>query len=295
MQRFLHLPNSLCRLTVPRASGKLPTRRFPLPLSSGRFRAGQRVRPHPDAPIGVISLTDLDLENAVANFFTPASQKPKDRTTWSERSPNDDTPATLLVGRYEPEAKEDKAPKRTKIAAFDLDSTLISTASGKKHGSGPTDWKWWDNRVPGRLRELYEKDGYRVVVLSNQGGLTLHFEPNHKGPKASAQKRVSDFKQKCSAVLSNLNLPTTVYAATGRDMYRKPRTGMWQELCDDYDLKENEVDLENSFFIGDAGEELPNWATGQKVWPRWRKTSVVRTGISRTTLASSTRRRRNFS
>jgi bifunctional polynucleotide phosphatase/kinase len=45
-----------------------------------------------------------------------------------------------------------------------------------------------------------------------------------------------------------------VYAATARDQYRKPRTGMWQEMLDDYDLDApNSVDLENSFFVGDAG------------------------------------------
>ncbi|KAK7425094.1 DNA kinase/phosphatase Pnk1 [Neonectria punicea] len=198
-------------------------------------------------------------KNAVANFFTPASQKPKDRTTWSERSPNDDTPATLLVGRYEPEAEEDKTVRRTKIAAFDLDSTLIATASGKKHSSGASDWKWWDNGVPGRLRELYQ-DGYRVVILSNQGGLKLHFDANYKGPKASVQKRVGEFKQKCSAVLSSLDLPTTVYAATSQDIYRKPRTGMWTELCDDYDIED--VDLENSIFVGDAGGRTASLGKG---------------------------------
>ncbi|KPM37798.1 hypothetical protein AK830_g8760 [Neonectria ditissima] len=198
-------------------------------------------------------------KNAVANFFTPASQKPKDRTTWSERSPNDDTPATLLVGRYEPEVKEDGAVKRTKVAAFDLDSTLITTASGKKHSGGASDWKWWDNGVPGRLRELYQ-GGYRVVILSNQGGLTLHFDANYKGPKNSIQKRVGDFKQKCSAVLSSLDLPTTVYAATASDIYRKPRTGMWKELCDDYDM--SDVDLENSVFVGDAGGRTASLGKG---------------------------------
>jgi bifunctional polynucleotide phosphatase/kinase len=43
----------------------------------------------------------------------------------------------------------------------------------------------------------------------------------------------------------------TLYAATGKDMYRKPRPGIWAELCDDWDL--SDVDLENSFFVGDAG------------------------------------------
>lgn len=129
---------------------------------------------------------------------------------------------------------------------------MITTSSGKQHASSATDWKWWDNQVPGRLRELYD-EGYRVVILSNQAGLTLSFDKNYKGPKASATKRVNDFKQKCSAILNNLNLPTTVYAATEKDRYRKPRVGMWKELCDDYDIPENEVDLAESIFVGDAG------------------------------------------
>ncbi|KAH7148322.1 polynucleotide kinase 3 phosphatase-domain-containing protein [Dactylonectria macrodidyma] len=209
-----------------------------------------------DAPVSPPPVKRKIQSGTTTSFFTPSSQKPKDRTTWSERSPNDDTPATLLVGRYEPEVKEDGAIKRRKIAAFDLDSTLVSTSSGKTHSRGASDWKWWDSCVPGRLRELYQDEGYRVVILSNQGGLTLHLDANFKGPKASTQKRVSDFKQKCSAILNNLNLPTTVYAATGRDIYRKPSTGMWKELCNDYDIPEDEVDLENSIFVGDAGGRI---------------------------------------
>lgn len=183
---------------------------------------------------------------------------------WSERGPNEDTPATLLVGRYEPEGVEDKGStrRRVKVAAFDLDSTLISTSSGKKHAGSATDWKWWEPRVPGRLRELYE-EGYRVVILSNQAGLTLHADPKSKAPKAGLAKRVGEFKQKCNAVLNNLDLPVTIYAATGKDIYRKPRTGMWKELCDDYDIPETEVDLANSIFVGDAGGRVAGLAKGQ--------------------------------
>lgn len=57
----------------------------------------------------------------MASFFTPTSQKPKERTIWSERAPDDDTPPTLLVGRYEPEKMDESdRRKRRKIAAFDL-------------------------------------------------------------------------------------------------------------------------------------------------------------------------------
>jgi bifunctional polynucleotide phosphatase/kinase len=74
---------------------------------------------------------------------------------------------------------------------------------------------------------------------------------------------LADFKGKVSAVLNQLQLPITVYAATGRDEYRKPRTGMWGELLDDCDLESiGSVDLERSFFVGDAGgrEAVPGGA-----------------------------------
>ncbi|KAJ4405437.1 DNA kinase/phosphatase Pnk1 [Neurospora sp. IMI 360204] len=200
-------------------------------------------------------------KSAVASFFTPVSQKPKDRTTWTERSPDADSPATLLVAKYVPE----RAPtsdelgkptvKRRKIAAFDLDSTLITSASGKKHSHDAADWKWWHHSVPDRLRKLYDEEGYQVIIFTNQGGLTLHSDPNSKTKTPKAQlDRVPQFKQKCSVVLSQLDIPTTLYAATGKDIYRKPRPGMWQEMKADYSLvSDDDIDLENSIFVGDAG------------------------------------------
>ncbi|KAK3934695.1 polynucleotide kinase 3 phosphatase-domain-containing protein [Diplogelasinospora grovesii] len=207
-------------------------------------------------------------KSAVASFFTPTSQKPKDRTTWTERSPGEDTPATLLVGKYEPEKEHDKEArplaKRRKIAAFDLDSTLITSASGKRHADNAGDWKWWHNSVPSRLRQLYHAEGYQVVVFTNQGGLTLHPDPKAKGAKY-AKDRVPAFKQKCSAVLSQLDVPITLYAATGKDIYRKPRTGMWNEMKEDYGLADSEIDRDNSIFIGDAGGRIAELKGGSKI------------------------------
>ncbi|KAL2150361.1 hypothetical protein VTH82DRAFT_6924 [Thermothelomyces myriococcoides] len=198
-------------------------------------------------------------KSAVTNFFTPASQKAKDRTIWSERRPDDDSPTTLLVAKHDLESAASNGPdvavKRTKIAAFDLDSTLITTASGKRHSDDPADWKWWHHSVPGRIRQLYNDEGYRVVVFTNQGGLTLHPDPKAKTPK-SAKNRVPAFKQKCNAVLDQLNIPITLYAATGKDIYRKPRPGMFSEMKDDYGLSDSDIDRENSVFVGDAGGRI---------------------------------------
>ncbi|KAK5007250.1 DNA kinase/phosphatase Pnk1, partial [Cryomyces antarcticus] len=99
-----------------------------------------------------------------------------------------------------------------------------------------------------------------IVVMSNQGGISLN--GGSKTLKMD-QKRLSDFKGKVAAVLAQLDIPITVYAATGRDQYRKPRTGMWQQLIKDYEVEPaDSVDLENSVFVGDAAGRLGSMNNG---------------------------------
>ncbi|RYN23509.1 hypothetical protein AA0113_g12232 [Alternaria arborescens] len=180
---------------------------------------------------------------AVANFFTPASKKEPEKMVW--RIVKD----SLLVGRFNLGAQSATQGKR-RVAVFDFDSTLITTASGKTFSRDASDWKWWDSSVPGRLKELHA-DGFLVAIISNQGGISLR--PDPKTVK-SDQKRLADFKTKVTAVFNQLDFPISIYAATSRDQYRKPRTGMWNELLEDYDIENAEsVDLENSVFVGDAG------------------------------------------
>ncbi|KAH7094628.1 polynucleotide kinase 3 phosphatase-domain-containing protein [Paraphoma chrysanthemicola] len=184
---------------------------------------------------------------AVANFFTPASKKEPSKMSWRI------VKNSLLVGRYAPTTNI-ALQGRAKVAAFDFDSTLITSASGKVFSRDASDWKWWHSSVPTTLKRLHE-EGYLVAIVSNQGGISLKSDPK---TVKSDQKRLSDFKQKVSVVLSQLDIPCSVYAATSRDQYRKPRTAMWDELLDEYDL-DDVVDLNNSFFVGDAGgrEAIP--------------------------------------
>lgn len=87
--------------------------------------------------------------------------------------------------------------------------------------------------------------------MSNQAGIRL--KPDPKSVKGDL-KRLSVFKGKVVAVLNQLDLPINLYAATGQDNYRKPRTGMWEEMLKDYDLLEaGSVDTAASFYVGDAG------------------------------------------
>lgn len=93
---------------------------------------------------------------------------------------------------------------------------------------------------------------YLVVILSNQAGLSLESSTS-KTPRQDG-KRVTDFKGKVDAVMNHLDLPITLYAATAKDLFRKPRTGMWDQMLKDHDLTTTDaVDIEGSVFVGDAG------------------------------------------
>lgn len=98
---------------------------------------------------------------------------------------------------------------------------------------------------------------YRVVIISNQGGIALRADANSKAPKANHTTKLASFKVKVSTVFNQLDIPISIYAATAKDVYRKPRTGMWKELLEDYDVHTpGDLDLENSIFVGDAGGRI---------------------------------------
>ncbi|KFY11521.1 hypothetical protein V491_07169 [Pseudogymnoascus sp. VKM F-3775] len=160
-------------------------------------------------------------KDAVSSFFKPTSQKPPEPVTWSERAVNEDTPTSLIVGKYVPPdtstASNNVAPaaptaSRKKIAAFDLDWTLVKTASGKRFAYDAKDWKWFHPNVPTMLRKLYYEEGFIVVIISNQGAIQLH--PDRKAPSAH-RGRLQSWQGKAATILRDLNIPTTLYAATG--------------------------------------------------------------------------------
>ena len=76
-------------------------------------------------------------------------------------------------------------------------------------------------------------------------------------------KRLSAFKTKVASVLQQLEIPLHVYAATTNDTFRKPRIGMWKEALRDLELIDGEVDLDGSFFVGDAGGRIATKTVGK--------------------------------
>ncbi|KAL6251359.1 DNA kinase/phosphatase Pnk1 [Rhinocladiella similis] len=181
---------------------------------------------------------------AVASFFKPTSQKEPEKLIW--RIVNN----SLIVGRYdEPKVSPQTRILPVKIAAFDLDDTIIVPNTGSKWARSATSWRWWDSSVPGRLKQLHD-EGYFVVVMSNQGNISL--KDNSKSLQRDTAS-LNNLKQQVGSIFRQLDFPISIYAATDQDRYRKPRVGMWELMLEDYDLlAEGAVDMANSFYIGDA-------------------------------------------
>ena len=115
--------------------------------------------------------------------------------------------------------------------------------------------------MPSRLKQL-DAEGYAIVVMSNQAGVSLRTDT--KTPK-DGMRSLNNLKGKVTAVFKSLELPMSVYAATERDIYRKPRNGMWEQLLKDYGLGDaGDVDHEHSIFVGDAAGRAGLKAVGIK-------------------------------
>ncbi|XP_071505647.1 uncharacterized protein F21D5.5-like [Diadema antillarum] len=136
----------------------------------------------------------------------------------------------------------------SKVAGFDLDYTLIKPKSGKKWPTGPSDWMLLD-KVESKLKELH-KDGYKIVIISNQRGM----EKGHTKP--------TDFQRKINQIANYLQLPIQCFAATGENHYRKPATLTWDYIVEE----ENDgvkLDISKCMYVGDAAGRPKNWAPGK--------------------------------
>lgn len=126
----------------------------------------------------------------------------------------------------------------SKVAAYDIDGTIIKTRSGRVFAKDIDDWQLAFPEIPGKLKEL-QRNGFKLVFLTNQSGMTV------------GKLKPEDFKTKLKRIIEKLNLPIQVLVATGVNKFRKPMTGMWEYL------EENAngglaIDKIRSFYVGDA-------------------------------------------
>ncbi|ODV83538.1 hypothetical protein CANARDRAFT_190028, partial [[Candida] arabinofermentans NRRL YB-2248] len=142
-----------------------------------------------------------------------------------------------------------------KIAAFDLDDTLITTKSGLKFSRSPNDWKLKYNSIHDKFKDLI-KDNFIIIIFTNQGGVTNKFE----------SKSLNNLIVKLNSIINEFKqTPLIIYGATKKskvdklasdvkihDYFRKPNTGMFNQFLIDNELVSNDLDLDSCFFVGDA-------------------------------------------
>lgn len=162
--------------------------------------------------------------------------------------------------------------KMVKIAAFDLDDTLVMTKSGFKFNRSSSDWQWWhpkekEPKVVDKIKQLVGEE-YTIVIFTNQGAVIAE-----KTSKSywNFTNRVNFIEEDLQNKVENLEL--LVFASTKRpstkkskakanpalsseeqhDKTRKPNTGMWNQLIEYLQIQGNyEIDMEKSFYVGDA-------------------------------------------
>lgn len=165
------------------------------------------------------------------------------------------------------------------IAGFDLDGTLIKTKSGFKFSNSPNDWKWLNEQVTTKLRDvLGSADNVVVVIFTNQGSLIAQ----------KTAKSFNNFRQKLGLILDELSNekvdPGRVYLFSSTKKpskykgsheqrfaeMRKPSTGMFEELKKQLasEAKETQIsiDWDKSYFVGDAAGRASDFSDSDRVF-----------------------------
>ena len=134
---------------------------------------------------------------------------------------------------------------RPKIAAFDMDGTLICTKSGRVFPTNIDDWQLlYKPQVKDVMQKLHHEDGHKIVLITNQNGI------------GTGKLSLSDFRQKIEAIVKELDVPLQLFAATEKHcVFRKPRPGFWELLNRNYN-GQVQIDQANSFYCGDAAGRI---------------------------------------
>ncbi|ORX39476.1 PNK3P-domain-containing protein [Piromyces finnis] len=154
---------------------------------------------------------------------------------------------TILIKQF-----KDQTPN-SKIAAFDLDDTIIKVKGKAKFPKDENDWQFLYSSTSSKLKKLVN-DGYRVVIFSNQNGFS------RKDRKKNGLLKEKQFKKKIENIFKIIDIPITIFCAVEKDKFRKPCFGMWNTFLEKYNKIEiSMLYYEKSFFCGDAAGRPDGW------------------------------------
>ncbi|AWW14455.1 nrk-1 [Hyposidra talaca nucleopolyhedrovirus] len=121
---------------------------------------------------------------------------------------------------------------KNKIAAFDLNGTLITPRSGGAFAESTSDWRLKYANIRKKFLQLL-RDNFSIVIMANRIGLN--------------ETNLHDYKNQIEGVCKEINLPMHVLIAIQTNNYRRPNTGMFEYLIKQQAL----IDFDSSFYCGD--------------------------------------------
>lgn len=127
-----------------------------------------------------------------------------------------------------------------KVAAFDLDQTIVDT---KFSSPFPRDGNDWVFICASRCENIWTmSQTHQIVIFTNQGGVVAD----------RTRKSYFNLNTKIQGILAALPSSVVIYAAvkSADSSCRKPNAGMWMQFVKD--LAGRTVDRGASFFVGDA-------------------------------------------
>lgn len=156
----------------------------------------------------------------------------------------------------------DELPDPVRVAAFDLDDTIIHRPKGKMANQK---WKLLDNLIIDKIADLVEKN-YIIIIFTNQGSMSL----NKNFDKPKWRKIINDLTKILMSRVKDGKYYFAIYVAKNYDLYRKPNIGLWEQMK--IDLKEefhlNSIRIsKKSFFCGDAAGRKTASLFKKKLYP----------------------------
>lgn len=126
-----------------------------------------------------------------------------------------------------------------KLAAFDLDGTIVKPKSNKRIPRSATDWEFFSVWTKVKLQQTLRENQSRFVMFTNQNGVGLGVVP------------LEEVQERIELTTKRLDIPCSVFVAIDKDRFRKPNIGMFELFLESFN-DSRPIDHDKSFYCGDA-------------------------------------------